>query len=418
MNSGLQEAIRPFRPRPVRMLLLGDLFFYLSFWVIQINLSWVLYQITKSSFHLGLLGFLVNIPMIVVLPFAGILADRFNRRRIILWSQVAWIIPTIVLIFFSIYSTMSLALIMIVGIIYGCVFALVKPAADALTRDVVAEKDDIHRVTGIDGAMNKVMQFIGGAVDAILQIAWANVAPFLGSFFLTIFAFICFFRIKPPHKFIPEVNKKPVRQLAEGFGYVFHRLCIWSTTILAAVSLGIVIALLFQLPIFAGTVLKGNISYLHYFYYAAGIGGTTGGVILGLQIHNKGLLKLTRWAMILLGIALIVFGFSRNIVLSTFAMLVSDGSTIFIFASAAASIQFWIDDSKRGRVMSIYSMFCIGTIPFANLIMGAFGGFVGIPITVIGAGVLCIIVAIAYWIIQPLNNRSIAIMLEELKATE
>ncbi len=395
-----KQAIQPFKPKPVRLLLLGDLFFFLSFWVVQINLSWVMYKVDKSPLQLGLLGFLVNLPMICVLPFAGILADRYNRRRIILLVQLLWLVPTAILVAYGSLGKIHMALIFSVGIIYGCLFAILKPASDALIRDVVATKEDIPRVTGIDGAINKVMQFFGGVVSSIMHILSANVGAFFASLCLTVLAYFSFFRIKVPHKFIPETDKKPMQQMAEGFQYVFHRLKIWSTTLLSALALGIIIALLFQLPIFAGTVLKGNINYLHYFYYAAGIGGTTGGVVLAMQIHNKNLLGLATAAMVLMGAALIVFAFSRNIILSAFSMLVSDGSMIFIFASCSASIQLWIEDSKRGRVMSIYSLLCIGTIPFANIIMGVVAEYTSITATVAGAGILCIIAAIIYWQIR------------------
>jgi len=420
MPFSLQEEIAPFKPRNIKFYISGDILFFLSFWLIQLNLSWVIYTITRSPLHLGVLGFLVNLPLLILLPFSGILADRFNRRKIILLAQAIWTLPTLVLIVVSSLGKVPLGLIFCVGLVYGSLFALVKPSSDAMIRDIVEHKKDLHRIIGVDSAANKVMQFVASALNAIIRVIWVTTATaaFVTSIILTIFAFICFFKVKPNQRLTEESKEKPLRQLIEGFQYVFSLFPVWTTMIMGAIALIITIALLFQLPVFAGTILSGDIHYLNYLYIAAGVGGMTGGVVLAVRVRSKGLLKLMTLMMGILGIALIGFALSRVIYLSVFFMFVTDGCVIFIFASCAAAIQYLIVDAKRGRVMSIYSMFCVGLMPFGILIMGVLGYFVGIVITVIATGVLCLIAAVVYWLLIPKNKIHIQRIYQELKAED
>ncbi len=420
MPFSFKEEIAPFKPRNIKFYVLGDVLFFLSFWLIQLNLSWVIYTITRSPLHLGVLGFLVNLPLLIMLPFSGILADRFNRRKIILLAQVIWAIPTLLLIIVSSLGKVHLGLIFFVGLIYGSLFALVKPSSDAMIRDIVEHKKDLHRIIGVDSAANKVMQFVASALNAIIRVIWVttSTAAFVVSIILTTFAFICFFKVKPRQYLTEESKEKPMHQLVEGFRYVFSLFPVWTTMIMGAIALIITIALLFQLPVFAGTILAGDIHYLNYLYIAAGVGGMGGGVILALRVRSKGLLKLMTLAMLILGLALIGFALSRIIYLSVIFMFMTDGCVIFIFASCAAAIQYLIVDAKRGRVMSIYSMFCVGLMPFGILIMGVVGYFIGITITVIATGVICLIAAVVYWMLMPKNKRLVDLIYQELRTED
>lgn len=412
----LQKEIRPFREKNVRLLLFGDIFLFLSFWLIQIDLSWEIYKITKSSLHLGLLGFLINIPMILMLPIGGVLADRYDRRLIILGSLVVWCVPTALLVTYTFFSQIQMPLILFAGIIYGCLFAIIKPPCDALVRDVVARKADIHRVIGVDGAANKIMQFAAAALDSMLRLFGGVLASYSSSLVLAFLAFFSFFRIEPhAESSLSEEDLGALAQFKAGFSHVFTNAPIWSTTFLAAFALGVAIALLFQLPFFAGTILKGNVNNLHYLYFAGGIGGTTGGILLGLLLHSKGILKLTALSLFIMGVSLIVFAFSRQVAMSVIFMFLIDGTMIFTYASANAAIQYIVMDTKRGRVMSIFAMMTIGFIPLFSLFFGVFGHLIGITYTVAGAGLLCILAALLYRLIMPHNQRQIKRILDSFK---
>ena len=148
------------------------------------------------------------------------------------------------------------------------------------------------------------------------------------------------------------------------------------------------------------------------------MGGMGGGLMLALRMKSKGLLRLATIMMAVLGVALIGFALSRTLAISLILMFVIDGCCIFVFASCGAAIQYLIEDEKRGRIMSIYSMFCIGLIPFANLAMGFFGSAFGIIVTVMGAGVICILAAIIYWLIIPKNKVAIQKIFDEIDVVD
>lgn len=416
-----KEVVAPFKERNVVFYLIGGVFFFWSFWLIQLNLSWVLYKVTKSPLHLGLFGFLANIPMIVELPIAGFVADRFDRRKIILTALVVWVASTVLLLGFVLVHDIQLWVVLVAGIVYGSIFAFVKPASDALVCSVVERKEELHRVIGVNGASNKLMQFFASALNALLHMIWISfiaASALITSIVLSVISFFCFIQIKVPPQKKEETIDQPMHSLWAGFQFVFSYWPIWTTTIMSAISLGVVIALLFQLPIFAGAILSGNIQYLNYLYLAGGIGGMGGGFMLAMRMKSKGLLKLATIMMAVLGLALIGFALSSRLGLSLFFMFLIDGCCVFVFASCGASIQYLIEDEKRGRIMGIYSMFGIGFIPFANLLMGIFGNAFGIVATVIGAGVVCILAAIIYWLIIPKNKREVQKIFEEIDVVD
>lgn len=414
----IKEEIAPFKTRNISSFLGGDILFFLNFWLIQLNLSWVIYSISKSPLKLGILGFLVDLPLLILLPFAGLLADRFNRRKMILVCIIIWFIPTLILIGYSWFSEVTMPIILGVGIIYGCLFAFVKPASDALIRDIVEHKRDMHRVIAMDSAANKVTQFIASGLNGFIHLLWTAFAVYVTSFILNMIAFVFIFRIKAKQKISEEVEQHMMHEFGVGFKYVFSSLPLWSTMIMGSIGLVITISLLFQLPVFAGTVLGGDIHYLNYLYYAAGAGGMTGGVLLALRLKSKGLLKLMTLAMVVLGLALIGFSWSRHIYLTVIFMFIIDACVIFIFASCAAAIQYLVSDEKRGRVMGIYSMFCVGLIPFGTLLLGVFGELFTIVITVFVVGLLCIVAAVLYFLILPKNRRLVQKIYEERGATD
>lgn len=414
----IKEELAPFKERNIDLFLSGDTVFFLNFWLIQLNLSWVIYSISKSPLKLGILGFLVDLPLLILLPFAGLLADRFNRRRMIIAAIFIWFIPTSILIGFSWFSEVTMPIILSVGVIYGCLFAFTKPASDALIRDIVKHKEDMHRVIALDSAANKVTQFLASFVNGLLHILWTAFAVYIASFLLNLIALILIFRIKAKQHVSEAVQQHMFHEFGEGFRYVFKSLPIWTTMIMGSIGLIITISLLFQLPVFAGTVLKGNIHYLNFLYFAAGAGGMTGGVLLALRLHSKGLLKLMTLAMIVLGLGLIGFSLSTKIYISVIFMFVIDGCVIFIFASCAAAIQYLVEDEKRGRVMGIYSMFCVGLIPFGTLLLGIAGEYVGVVVTVFSVGILCFIAAILYFLIMPKNKKIVAKIYENLETTD
>ncbi len=418
LNIDFKKVIAPFRPRNVRLFIAGDFMFFLSFWIIQINLSWLIYRITESSFRLGLLGFLVNLPMVLITPFSGWLADRFNRRYIILISQTIWFVTTVLVILVTIFAKISLPIVLVAGVIYGAVFALVKPASDALVRDIVRQKGDIHRVMAVDAASNKITQFLGSAIATVIfSIFKTLVAALISSLVLNTMAFLSFFGLRISRHVNIESGKHPLKEMKQGFAYTFEHLPIWSTTVMASIALVVTVAILFQLPVFAGKVLGGSERYLHYLYFAAGGGGMAGGVLLGLRIRSKGLLKLMVLAMFILGIMLVGFAYSDKIYLSVIFMFITDGTVIFIFAACAAVIQYLVDDKLRGRVMGIFSMFCFAMIPIGNILLGALGTLVGIQLAVSVLGAFCVIAAICYICVLP-RIRAQAIRIMEAMDTE
>src|SRR3989338_1222843 len=395
-DNMLNLVLEPLKPRNVRLFFAADLSYYLSFWLIYINLAWVVYALTNSSFDLGVLGAIFYLPMFLITPFSGIIADRFDRRLILICCQAAIFIPVLLLSSLNYWHALSYGLVLILTFLYSSCSAVLYPAYSAYIQDIVENKADTPRVIGILSTNTRTSQFISGGLNALIHLVASFTAAFFSALFFNFIALICLFKIRKPFVKPPAVSHKPWQDLSAGFRYIFNFKPFWSVVLVVAAVNIFVGTYQFQLPVFAADYLGGNIHILSYIYGVGGIGGILAGIYMGIRKHSKHLMKLTAIALAISGAGLFLFANSSNVIFSLIMSFVIDATYIIVLAGGSATLLTLVADEMRGRAMGIFGMTFVGLLPLGQLIIGALAEVFNARTAISIVGLICIVIAIWY----------------------
>jgi len=356
----------------------------------QVAISWLVYRITGSSLMLGVVGFASQIPTFLLAPFAGVLIDRWNKHRILIFTQICSMLQAFILVFLIANQSINIYHIVILNTILGIVNGFDAPTRQSFVVEMVVNKEDLGNAIALNSMMFNSARLIGPSVAGLIIAASGEVACFLLNGISYIAVIIALLAMKINYKKRVVKKQNIFRGLKEGWNYTFNFKPIrYILFLIALVSLmGTPYVVL--MPVFAKEILKGGAHTLGFLVGAIGVGALFGAIILASRKSVVGLLKVIVRASILFGITLIVFSFSRNFFLSIILLFIAGFAMMTHMASSNTIIQTLVDDDKRGRVMSFYTMAFMGTMPIGSLYSGFMASEIGAPNTIIVGGIFCI----------------------------
>jgi MFS family permease len=349
----------------------------------RIALPWLVYSISGSAFLLGLVGFAGQIPTFILAPFAGVLIDRWNRYTILIITQVLAMIQAFILAFLVIDKSIQVWQIVVLSIVLGCINAFDMPARQSFVVDMIEKREDLGNAIALNSSMVNGARLIGPSIAGIL-IALTGEG-------------ICFLlMMKIPKRTITIQKANVIQGLKEGFNYTFSFKPIrYIILLLALVSLmGMPYTVL--MPIFAKNILHGGPHTFGFLMGASGIGALAGAIYMASRKSVIGLGKLVPFFAAVFGIGLVSFALSHFFLLSMVLMLITGFGMMMQMNSSNIILQTVVDDDKRGRVMSFYTMAFMGTAPFGSLLAGALASSIGAPYTLAIGGVSCVLGALLF----------------------
>ena len=350
--------------------------------------SWLMYRLTGSSALLGLTGFCAQIPVFLLATLGGTVADRLDRRRIIIATQSCAMLLAGTLAILTLTGRVQAWHIFTIATLLGTVNAFDIPARQAFVVDMVGREDLINAIA-LNSSMFNAARIIGPAVAGVLVAAigegWCFLANSIS--YIAVITGLRLMQVAPRKTTAAGRGAVPV---LEGFRYVRRtRPVRMILLMLGVVSLiGMPYAVL--MPIFADRILHGGPRGLGMLMGAAGVGALCGGMVLASRTGLKGLGRWVAFAAAGFGTSLVLFSLSRSFWLSA-ALLVPTGFCMMVqMASSNTLVQSMVPDGLRGRVMAIYSMMFMGMAPFGALFAGLLAERLGAPMTVAIGGVACI----------------------------
>ena len=392
----LKDYLAPFKKANIRYFLAGDILFFLAYWISYINLIGLTYQVTHSSFSLGLMGFIVNLPLPLALPFAGVIADRLNRKSILWIIQICCLLPSGFLGYATITGQITFNMLLIAGFIYGLLFAIANPSAYAMINDMVDDPKDLHKVIAITSSNVKSTQFISAGINSLLHFMMTIGHVFLVATAGHLISLISYLKIKyqtPKHL---KKDEHPIKQLIEGFKYVFHFAPYRSLLIEVSVGCTTVGAYLFQLPVFADKILHGGMHALNALYFVGGIGGIFGGFLMSIRKRPRGVTRICAILVIIMGLCFIGFGHTTHKFLLLIYSFIIDACIVAILGGTTTTMQLIIEKEFMGRVMGIIGFMTFGFVAIGSIIMGALASRFGAPLIVSISGMICVAIALYY----------------------
>ncbi len=369
-------------------------------WIQQVAMGWLIYNMTNSVFMLSLSVFLSLIPTLFIMPFAGVVVDRFDRRKIIMCTQTAMMIQSFALAILTITGLINIEIILALCLCFGIITSFDAPARQSFYSKLVPPQDLTNAIALNSTAINGT-RFIGPALGGIIVNVWGEGACFLiNSFgFLAILISLCFIRSPkmPPH----EEGKSAIAEISEGFKYAVDVLPI--RAIIALLLMFSFFGLPFPMfmPAFTKEVLGGDSEVLGNLMSFIGIGALMAALYLAARKSALGLGRVIVLSCITFGIGLVCIAYTKNINLA-YALCIPIGfGMIAVAASCNTMLQSLVEDSKRGRIMSIFSMCFFGIPPIGSITQGWLSNYVSLEFITLICGSVCIISALMFEYFRP-----------------
>jgi len=374
-------------------------------WIQQVAQSWLVFQLTNSAFLLGVVGFLNSIPVLILSLFGGVLADRLNKKIILISTQVSFMFLAFVLAILTQLNIITPFQIIILAILNGTVMAFDAPARQSIVVELVGKKHLFNAIALNSVAFNS-SRIIGPALAGILvaTIGMSGCFYINGISFLAVIFALYSIKLVHSHKFS---QGSAIKDLKEGLIFIRNnRLVLALVSIVAVVSL-FGVAHMILMPIFANDVLKVGLKGLGVLMSSAGFGALLGALILARlgDFRHKGILLLS--SAMVFSASLVIFSLSGLYLLSIFALISVGLSSVIAVSLVNTLLQLNVEDRFRGRVMSVFMLIFAGMMPFGNLIAGSLAQVAGVSFAVFTGGVVCLlfftVISITYADLRKLN---------------
>jgi len=408
-----KHRIPAFRSRNYRLFFLGQGISLIGSWMTQLATIWLVYSLTNSPVMLGIVGFTSQIPSFFLAPFGGVFVDRFSRHRTLIGTQILAMIQSLTLAVLALTGVIQVWHIIALSLFQGFINAVDAPARQAFVPELIEKRDDLANAIAINSTMFNGARLIGPAIGGLLiaQVGAAYCFLIDGLSYIAVIAALLAMNIKPKKYQVSSAN--PIQKIKEGFDYAFGFPPIRAILILSALVSFMGMQYTIIVPIFAEKILQGGADTLGFLMAASGVGALSGGIYLATRQTVVGLGRLIAFGPTILGCGLIAFSLSRFLPLSLFSLLFVGLGTILQIAAGNTVLQTIVDDDKRGRVMSLYTMSFLGTIPFGNLLAGFLANHIGATNTLIIDGIACILGSIYFVRQLPALRRSIRPIYEQ-----
>jgi len=385
------------RWRNFRIYIAGQSLSLVGAFMQTVGVSWLIYRLTQSELILGFYSFLTELASVAVVLFAGVLADRTGPRRMLLAAQTLAMLQAFALSLLVFAGRIDIAAVFVLGCFLGMVNGIEAPARHALFPVIVADRNDLRSAVAFYSFSLDAARMAGPALAGVIIASRGEGWCFLanGLSYLAVIIALLSLRVGP--RPAPATGEDVVRSLAAGIGYVAtHPLIRAVILLIVAVSFGgSAVAVL--MPAMAAGALKGGPETLGILMASLSLGALAGAFLLGIKDGGEGeLKKLSGAGAFLYGLAVAAFSHSPWL-WSSVALLVLAGLGIMVLmASANAFLLAEVEADKRGRVMSIFSLSFMGTVPFGSLCAGILAERVGAPATIAAGAGICIIGALAF----------------------
>lgn len=383
-------ALRALGYRNYRLFFGGQSISLIGTWMTRIATSWLVYRLTGSAFLLGIVGFAGQIPTFILGPLAGVWVDRWNRHTTLVVTQVLSMLQSFALAGLALAGIITIDQIIWLSLAQGIINAFDMPARQAFVIQMVENREDLGNAIALNSSMVNAARLIGPSVAGLIIAAVGEGYCFLidGISYIAVIVSLLAMSITEPQ--LPPKRKAVWHELKEGWNYAMGSVPIRSILFLLALVSLVGMPYTVLMPIFAGGVLHGGAHTLGFLMGASGVGALFGAMSLAARRTVLGLGRVVPFAAAVFGAGLIGFSLSRYLWLSLLLMLITGGAMMEQMAASNTILQTIVDDDKRGRVMSFYSMAFMGMAPFGSLLAGALANRIGAPDTLLLGGALCI----------------------------
>ena len=399
--------LRALRHRNYRLFFAGQGVSLVGTWMQMVALSWLVYRLTNSALLLGLVGFAGQLPTFLFASFAGVLADRWNRLRLLIVIQTLAAIQASILALLTLTGHIAIWHIFVLGICMGTITAFDVPTRQSLIGDMLDKREDLGNAIALNSFMFNSARLVGPSIAGLLLSVTSEGVCFLVNAlsFIGVIGALAAMRI--PYLTRKQAHQPMLLGLKEGYRYGFGfppiRYILINLAILSLMGMPHTVLM----PIFAKDILGGGPHTLGFLVAMAGVGALLNALYLASRKSVVGLGRIIGTSSLIFGCALVFFSFSRSVPLSLAMSLCAGFGLMGVITSTNTILQTIAEEDKRGRVMSLYAMAFMGMTPFGSLMIGALANRIGTPDAVTVGGIICIISSFLYFRRLPIIRKLI-----------
>ena len=390
------NTFKAFRSRNYRLYFTGQSISLIGTWMQRTAVYWIIYIQTNSTFMLGLTVFATQFPSFLFSPLGGIIADRYNRYRVLLFTQIASLVQATLLVVLVVFTRYTVWEIIALSVMLGIINAFDVPVRQSMVYEIVDNKEDLPNAIALNSSMVNLARLIGPALSGIVLEKLGAGTCFLVNASSFVAVIVSLFLMKLP-AFNRRINKQRVMaEFKDGWEYLKRTPSIgFVILLLACVSL-LVLPFSTLLPVYAKVIFKGNAStfgYLNSFIGLGAIGGTFFLASLKANVDLKNILFIN---LLIFGAGLILLSHLTNFPLALFfAMLIGFGMMSQTTISNTI-IQTNVSVAMRGRIISYFAMAFFGMQPLGGLLIGTVSQYIGAPDTILAEGIGAILIAVLF----------------------
>lgn len=376
-------------------------------WTQRTAVVWVVYTMTHSTLMIGLTYFAEQFPSFLLSIPGGIVADRYNRYKVLMATQVASAIQAIALTILVFMEHMVVWQILALSVFLGMVNAFDVPARQPLVHDIIDDPADLPNAIALNSTLNNLSRLIGPALAGIMLAKFGADICFLLNALSFAAVIFCLMLMKlPPHKPL-AVKKKVMTDLVEGFNYIRKTREIRRVILLLTCVCLLVLPYNTLLPVYARVIFQGDSITFGYLNSAIGLGAVTGAFTLASLKPGTNFKKLLLADTALLGVSLVLFSYTTSLPLSLLIAVVCGFGTMAFVPVCNTLLQLESEAHMRGRVISYFAMAAFGMLPLGSMITGAISKWIDPPAVIFGQGILALLIgAIAYRFLTGRRERS------------
>lgn len=415
--DSLKNIFRALQYRNYRLFFSGQVFSVIGTWMQNIAMSWLVYRITGSAFLLGLISFLNQAPALVIAPFGGVIADRFDLRKLLILTQALSMVQAFLLAVLVLTGLANVWNIAILSFFLGLVNAIDAPVRQSFVIHLVDDKKDLSNAIALNSAMFNGARLIGPAVAGLVIAAVGEGVCFLANGISYIAVLLALFAIviRPVGRHTAmKAGMNVFRHLKEGFVYSFRSIPIRSLIMIMALVSFMGMSYIVMMPIIAKDVLHGGSHTQGFLMGSAGVGAFLGALVLASRKTIVGLLRNIPLMVAIMGAGLSGLAFSHDLYLSLLLLVVVGFGMVLFVGACNTILQTIADEDKRGRVISLYMIAFMGMAPFGSLLTGALAGTIGVTWTLFLNGFFCIAGSAVFALKLPVIRKAIRPVYERM----
>lgn len=375
----LPNSLRALQHRNFRLFIVGQGTSQIGNWVQLIATSWLVYKLSGSTLMLGLAAFSLQIPMLVITPFAGVLLDRLDVRRVLFATNTLAMLQSLVMLALMVSGYIEAWHVVLGNAVLGLGNAFDAPARQALISKLLPDRQELTNAIALNSTVMNGARFIGPMLGGLVTASFGEVWSFAVNCVMR-FAVLSALRATSIAAHVARQGPSSIlKQLMMGIEYAYGFFPSRCALLLLAVSSFCLHSYGSLMPWFASERFHGDSRTLGLLYSSAGMGAVCGMIYLASRSNIRGLFKVIGWSAGAAGLSLVAFSFSENLWLALPMLFVSSLSMMLTAASTNTVLQSIVPDELRGRVAALYVMSFLGMSPVGSLCSGWLADYIGSP---------------------------------------